>query len=233
MVGKLPEKWCRIKDGKRWQAAYSKMPSVVEVMTPVINDIPSIKMNIATQDVITTSNCFRPVYMEITGATISWLSKAVAAQVASGEVHASHRAPGEDDTEHDGAGSPLSPTSWWRQLMRVACAGDDIHDGPMGSPSQDCHCHSYRCDVCCLCRTASMGRRMASIPTTRMTSMPTLHMMLHMLSKLRVTWHVFLCPSAPSRQQAMKASRAASVVFLYPSRHTAQPCAGGALAVLC
>ena len=222
LVDKLPEKWCRIKDGKRWQAAYSNMPSVVEVMTPVIHDIPSIKMNIATSG--STSAGFRPVCMEITGATISWLSKAVAAQVASGEAHASHSTP-VDDTEHAGAGSPLSPTSCWRQLMRVACAGDDIHSGHMGSPSQDYHCHSYRCDVCCVRRTASMGRKMASIPTTRMTSMPTLHMMLHMLIKLRATLHVFLCMmvnmrlnrSAPSRQQAMRL--ATSVIFLVPGRH--------------
>ena len=56
-----------------------------------------------------------------------------------------------------------------------------------------------------------MGRKMASIPPTRMTSIPTLHMMLHMLIKLRATLHVFLCMmasmrlnrSAPSRQHAM------------------------------
>ena len=106
MVEKLPGKWCRIQQQKRWRTAYSTMPSVVEIMTPVINGIPSIKMNIATSG-HDSHKGFRPVYMEITGATISWLSQAVAAQVASGEMHASH------DTEHVGAGSTVLPTSCW------------------------------------------------------------------------------------------------------------------------
>ena len=82
---KLPKKWARVKTLKRWKAALATLPDVMAVTTPHVNGVASITANIAT----TLKG--GPVSMEITDESLSWLTRAVAAQVASGEVHSQWR----------------------------------------------------------------------------------------------------------------------------------------------
>ena len=119
MVDHLPTKWGRIKRLKRWRAAMATMPEIVEVMTPATNDIPSITLKIIAS---TTG----PVQMEITDQSLSWLTKSIASQVASGEVHSGQSKAG-----------------------RTSDACDAIDgDGTSEASSEDCHCHPCRCDGC-------------------------------------------------------------------------------------
>ena len=103
MADRLPTKWHRVKRLKRWKAAMATMPKIVEVMTPSTTDIESITVKII-------ASMSGPVQMKITDASMTWLTRSIAAQVASGEVH-SARSKTPDPC---GATSP--------------CAGDDTSE---------------------------------------------------------------------------------------------------------
>ena len=44
----LPKQWAKIKVPKRHRAALQKLPEVIEITTPLINDMQQIKMNVVT-----------------------------------------------------------------------------------------------------------------------------------------------------------------------------------------
>ena len=76
MADAVPAQWHRIRRAKRWRVAMATMPEIVQVMTHATNDIQSIKLKIITST--------GPVQMHVFDASMAWLVKSIAAQVASG-----------------------------------------------------------------------------------------------------------------------------------------------------
>ena len=107
MADTIPNGRSRIRHVKRWRAAFAAMPEIIEVMTHATNDIQSIKLKIIAST--------GPVQMHVSEALMTWLTKSVAAQVASGDVHSAQAKTGWD----------IPP-----------CAGDDRSE----SSQEDWHC---------------------------------------------------------------------------------------------
>ena len=74
---KLPKRWTR---AKRYQTRMAEIPNIMSAKTPVIGDIPQININVL-------GRMKGPVHIEMTDASITWLTRAVAHQVDDGDFH--------------------------------------------------------------------------------------------------------------------------------------------------
>ena len=80
----LPKRWAR---NKRYQTRLMELPNVMSIRTPKIGNIPEIDINVL-------GRLKGPVHIEMTDASITWLTKAVAHQVDDGDFHSKWKGDG-------------------------------------------------------------------------------------------------------------------------------------------